>query len=451
MSSVQIEGGIPADVLSRARALSAPSRSGKYISLMNAMTVKLACTDNLPLPEAFAAYAELMGLDDSICIRTIPIRGLCDVLESDGEVLALLEAGGRHFECRTPRIVGPGSSPILRGRLRRVVAGRISNAVVHGRTGAFLRNNELVMDVQRDELDAVPNELAFDPVIFHREKGNATYLEDSHPGRIRHLHKAWSLLGKSSHAFGHWTVEQLIPFIAGKDLAEFQGLPLLVDEDIPPQHFQSLEIIGEGRFEIIKVARGERVSIDELYVITNFPFAPHLLKMDQHIDASYLVYAADAVAGVFTNAAAVFDTTQNTSASLPDKLFWARPLDRYRKISNHEAIEDFIAGLGCKKFYPEQLGFGEQIRLIRAAKRIVVQNGSASHGLFFARPGTEVVMLSHPALPFMALYAEMLAQLGIDFKVVTGPFTRKGETYLDQSDYEIPLQRLAQVIGRWSE
>lgn len=145
------------------------------------MKVKLPWTGHTPVSEAFAAYAELMGLDDAVSIRTLPIRGLCDVLESEGDVLALIEPGGRHFECRAPRIVGPENSPLFSGKTRRVVAGHIDNAVVHSGTGAFIRNGELVMDVQRDELEAVPNELAFDPVIFDRKESMAVYLENSHP------------------------------------------------------------------------------------------------------------------------------------------------------------------------------------------------------------------------------------------------------------------------------
>lgn len=417
---------------------------------MDAMKVKLACTAHLPVPEAFSVYAGLMGLDDSIGIRTIPIRGLCDAIEKDGEMLALIEPGGRHFECRAPMVIGPANTSSLGGRIRRVVAGRIDNAIVHSRTGAFTRNGELVMDVQGDELDAVPAELAFDPVIFDRQGGMATCLDDSHPGRLRHMREAWSLLGINSVSFGHWIVEQLLQFIAGMDIPEFQGVPLLVDENIPPQHLQSLELLGAGRFQIVTVPRGQRVAVESLYVVTNFPFAPHLLRTDRGVDASHFVCGMDTVARLFAKAGARVDALLESPASSPrGKLFWARVTGRHRKIDNFAPVESYLSQLGCVKYYPEQLEFGDQVRLIRSADRIVVQNGSASHALLFARPGTEVVMLSHPALPFMAIYAEILAQLGIDFRIVTGPFTRKGETYLDQSDYEIPLQRLAEVIGHW--
>lgn len=452
MDSTHFESRIPIELLSQVRELSAPAREGKSITLMNAMKVKLACTNHMPESEAFAAYAQLMGLDCAVSTRPLPIRGLCDVLESEGEVLALVEPGGRHFKCRATRIVGPGSSPSLSGTIRRVVAGRIDSAVVHSRTGAFVRNGELVMDVQRDELEGVPTELAFDPVIFTHHGRVATYLEDQNSLRLRHLPKAWSLLGINSVSFGHWMIEQMLQFIAGMNLPEFQGVPILIDEGIPPQHLQSLECIGEGRFEIIEVPRGQRIAIDSLYIVTNFPFAPHLLKEDQKIDPSYFVSAMDTIAQMVAKVGALFDMTHNTEKpSKCEKLFWARPTDRHRKIDNHLAIESYISDLGCVKFYPETLKFPDQIRLIRAAKRIVVQNGSASHGLFFARPGTEVVMLSHPALPFMALYAELMAQLNIDFLVLTGPISRKGQTYLDQSDYEIPLERISQVIGHWAQ
>lgn len=452
MVALHLEDRIPPALLAQARKLAAPARQGKPISLLNAMKVKLACSSHLPIPEAFEAYAELMGLDDAVGIRTLPLRGLCELLESEGEVLAEIETGGRRFECRAPRIIGPGASPALAATVRHVVAGRIDNAVVHSRSTAILRGDELIMDFQGDELDAIPNELSYDPVILHRSGQRVTYLDDRHSGRLRHLPEAWSLLRFNSVSFGHWMVEPLLQFICAKDLPAFQKVPLLVDEDIPPQHLQSLEAIGGGRFEIIQVRHGERIAVDRLYMALTFHFIPHHATIDQGIDPSPFVAAMDTAARLFAKAGAELDESLGKStASTEDKLFWARRTDRYRRIDNHEVIEGYIADLGCEKHYPEQLEFSEQVRLIRAAKRIVVQNGSASAGLLLARPGTEVVMLSHPSLPFMALYAELMAQLGIDFSVVTGAFTRKGESYLDRSDYEIPLERLIQVIGHWAE
>ena len=120
-----------------------------------------------------------------------------------------------------------------------------------------------------------------------------------------------------------------------------------------------------------------------------------------------------------------------------------------RRITNISEVEAYLGAQGFSAFFPEQHSFDEQVRTVREARNIVTQSGSNMHALFLVRPGTRVCYLTHPFFPTIALFAELLRQLDIAMKLVSGPFEKKTEPYLDQSDYSVPLDRLAPVIEGW--
>jgi capsular polysaccharide biosynthesis protein len=136
----------------------------------------------------------------------------------------------------------------------------------------------------------------------------------------------------------------------------------------------------------------------------------------------------------------------------PEKeTFIARPSTFHRRITNFDEIEGWLESQGFSVFFPEQHSFGEQVRRVRESRNIVIQNGSAAHALLLARRKTKACYLSHPAFPIISLLAELLKNLDVDMKIVSGPFETKREPYLDQSDYRIPLDRLKPTIERWME
>jgi len=61
------------------------------------------------------------------------------------------------------------------------------------------------------------------------------------------------------------------------------------------------------------------------------------------------------------------------------------------------------------------------------------------------------LLSTHPAFPIVALLAEMLRHVDVEIKIVSGPFERKTEPYLDQWDYRIPLDRLKPAIDGWMD
>ncbi|MDD9718292.1 glycosyltransferase family 61 protein [Dinoroseobacter sp. PD6] len=429
-------------------------------SLMNAMRAKCDLAARLPMDEAFEVFCALSELDAAHALRRRPLCDLGAVLEAEAaEPVIVLNPGGEPRVNRAPEIHGPGHVPELRNTGRRILAGWLEDATVFARSALVARGEELLRDAQHDELTSLPEELAFDPVVFRRTgAAEVAFIEDTGPGRCLHLPRALSLLGINADSFGHWMLEQLPRFLATRALLGAATPPLLVDADIPAQHAEALRFFGgEDGPEIIEVPRGLRVRVDRLFCVLDWAYAPHLITTDEGLDVSKVHAVVPWVAGVYAQAGARADAriAELGVAVAPQirvqrRVFWARKPARHRSIANWEALRDRLDGLGYVTVFPEEMGFAAQVATLRAADRIVVQNGSGSLGLPLARPGTRVLYLSHPEMSRFAWQSEAFACLGFDLRVLSGPFTERSQPWVDQSNYEIEMP-VAEAALAWME
>jgi hypothetical protein len=443
---------LPASVPEADRAwlahLAAERAAGRPARHIDALRAKRLLANHLPRAEAFGAFRRVLGLDLDVGLRRLPLMGLFEALREAGTVVAMFHEVGPQFTCRAPRIVGPGRIPPLTGRPRNVFAGVLPHATVFSRSAAILQGDGLIFDIQPGELDAVPAELAFDPVVFRREGHEVLALDDRAPAREIVLDRAWSLMGINSIHFGHWSIEYLAQFLTGRDLPGFAAAPVLIDAGMPPQHRQSLEALAPQGLRLIEVAPGMRVRVGQLQVVSNWAYCPHHILTDHgRWDPSVFVGAFDKAAAIYRAAGAELERRHGV---IPSRgLFWARDNTRHRGIANHGEVSALLEERGFESQLPETLPFAEQIARLRGADRIVVQNGSALHGLLFGRPGTRLCYLSHPALPLFALVHEALAQLDQQVTVLTGPMPDPVPGYVERSGYEIPLDRLRGFLDNW--
>lgn len=430
--------------------LAAARVAGRPVRLLDAMQAKRLLAAHLPPETAFAAARPLLDLDAGVGLRRLPLMGLLDAVHETGTLVAMFHEAGPPFTCRPPRVVGPGRIPALTGRPRSVFAGLLPRATVFARSAAIVQDGRLILDTQPGELDAVPAELAFDPQIFRREGAEVLALDDRAPAREIALERAWSLMGINSIHFGHWSIEYLLQFLTGRDLPGFAAAPVLIDAGMPAQHRQSLEAFAPPGLRLIEVPAGTRVRVEALQVVANWAYCPHHITTDhQGWDPSVFVGAFDKAAAVYRAAGAALERHQGAIAA--PGLFWARDNARHRAIANHAEVTALLAARGFAAHLPETMPFAEQIARLRGAHHVVVQNGSAAHGLFFGRAGTQVCYLSHPSLPLFALVAELLQQQGQQVTVLTGPMAAPAAGYVERTGYEIPLDRLARFLDNGAD
>jgi hypothetical protein len=435
--------------IKQAYEIGAPARAGEPLSLGDAWNIKRILLGVMPHHEAFEAYREVLNLGPHVRLKPRRLKGLLEAAKSNAVDLHILHEGGRRAICEPPEVIGPGVAPRIEGVSRTVVIACFGDAVVHSRSGVVELGSELLLDFQRDELDSVPIDLAYDPVVFDRNNYDVAAIVDDRPISNVRLERAWSLLGVF-RGFGHWMIEVLAQFLAAHEIDSLEGVPLLIDAQMPPQHRESLELLGRGRFPIIEVPRWTRVQVGRLWIAANWFYSPYLPTTDQGLDPRHYAAPMHDMASSYRSAARILDQSLNTETS-KDNIFLARPSASYRRIINMAEIESFLKSHGFSTIFPENHSFAEQMRIIRGARNIVIQNGSATLGLLLARPGTKACYLSHPALPWVSMPAQLLKELGVDMKIVIGPFEQKTAPYVDRSDYRIPLDRLNQTLEEWMD
>jgi len=108
---------------------------------------------------------------------------------------------------RAPEVIGPGDIPRIEGMTRTVFVACFENAVAHSRSGAIQLGSELCFDIQGDELDRVPVDMAFDPLVFSRDGREIGAIIDERAATTIKLDHAWSLMGVNTVSFGHWMIE----------------------------------------------------------------------------------------------------------------------------------------------------------------------------------------------------------------------------------------------------
>jgi hypothetical protein len=436
--------------LKEAFEIGAGARAGGALSLMAELRMKHLLQEALQSEAAFDAYREALNIGPAVRVERRRIGALLDAAKAEASELHIFHQGGEHVLCKPPQIVGPGTAPQIEGVSRTVFAACFQNAIAHSRSGAIELGAALCFDIEREELDSLPVDMVFDPLVFGRNGHEVEAIIDRRATTTIKVDRAWSLMGINSVSFGHWMIEGLLQFIGVLKNLKLEGMPILIDQQMPPQHRESLELLGRGGFPIIEVPRWLRVEARQLWRASNWFYSPHLLLTDQGLDPGHLVMPMSEVADLYRFAAKILDEVSAVGGH-EKQTFVARTSSRHRRIANFSEVEAFLQSQGFSLVFPEQHSFGEQIRTVRESHNIVVQSGSAAHSLLLARPGTKACYLTHPAFPIIALFSELMKHVEVEMKIVSGPFEMKVEPYLDQSDYRIEVDRLKQALEGWME
>ncbi len=112
------------------------------------------------------------------------------------------------------------------------------------------------------------------------------------------------------------------------------------------------------------------------------------------------------------------------------KIYLARRSTLHRKLINCAEIETIVDESGFDIVYPEDLSFGEQVKLVRSARYVLGPDGSALFLLFLARPGTRAAFLCHEDIVEYPPMTAVIEAVGCDVPwspVLTPACTKSGD------------------------
>jgi hypothetical protein len=341
------------------------------------------------------------------------------------------------------RVFGSGHQPRLEGRTRTVFHAVLDDAVVSGKSDLVLTEREALLDYQRDELGKVPLDLDVDPVVVEAGSEEVSLVVDAGASESEALDVAMPLVGVQTYNFGHWLMQFLPRVLACQDRPGFADVVLLIDRQMPPQHVEALRWLVGANHPVRALGLGEAVRVRRLWTCSNPVYTPLFPQRGSSAARDLMVVDGQAFGGLLARAGARSDGAVAGSAR---RIFLARKSSQHRAMVNKREVEEWFAARGFEIHDFGELGFGEQLALVRGADVIVGPSGSSLMMTFFAGPGTRIGILNNPFLQDHEWYAAVAAGLGQRLSVLTGPVVADDQYYDYRAAYTIDVDGLGPFL-----
>lgn len=329
-------------------------------------------------------------------------------------------------------------------RTRAVFSCVVPDAVVSSKSDFILAGGAALLDYQHDELHKVPIDLCVNPIVFAPEADEASFLIAARARGGESMSSAFSLVGVNSYNFGHLLGEFLPKLLALRGRPGFASVPILVDEQMPPQHREAIELFAEPGQSIVVLRRGDAVSVGKLWtcsMVTNISLAP---KPGTNDSVPLLALDGEAFASLIAKAEAQLEAIEPAG---PRRIYLTRKDSQQRRLVNRAEVEAWFADHGFEIVDLEQLPFAEQIALARGAEVIAGPDGSSLQISFFASSGTAIGILNNPYLEDHRFYALACQHLGQRLRILTGEVVWEHPGYRKFSDYRIDVAVLPDLLA----
>jgi capsular polysaccharide biosynthesis protein len=384
---------------------------------------------------AALAFATMAGKSPASEVGSFRLTSLRDFARSDARVYEELFAS-RTVEMPPARVFGADRKPSAEAETRTMFFAVLEDAVVSSMSNLLVKGDSALLDYQDDELERFPVDLSPDPLVFGEAEDSVTLLIDETAASAPPLEQAFPLVGPNSSAFGHLLLEFLPKVLACRDRPGFDSVPLLIDEDMPPQHREAFELFLGPEHPIEELKRGEAVRVKRLWTCS----MPHYLPLGH--DSSAPV-DGDAFAELIERARS--GAVGRPTRQGPRRLYLTRRRSLPRKLVNRDEVEAWFSARGFEILDFEELSFADQIELARGAELMVGPEGSSLLMSLFAGPGTRIGWLSTPYVDTWGAYQLISRSLGQHLLALTGePVNESPDP--GKSDYRIEVESLPDFL-----
>lgn len=361
-----------------------------------------------------AGLAILMGEiahgEPPAAIARLPVVSLHDHARGQGAAFEIIGAP-RLVRMRLPRIIGAMLEAPLEGTSRAVFTCVLKDAVVTGKSNAVVASNALLLDFQGDERERLPAHVDFNFQVLEDGQATVAVLPARPAGPA--IPEALKLTGVETSNFGHWTMEYMFQLWACMKHPDFEGVPVVIDAQMPPQHREALEFFaGPGR-QVLTVAMGENLSVARLWTCSKVVYWPGGEVQPAPDTERTVIELADAdlLARMLLDLQPRLDSVLEEGLP-PVKLYLTRNSGQARPLEGRAEVERFFGQRGFTVVDPASLTFANQLRLLRRASAVVLQAGSAVYSLLYCRPGARIGYFPTDDPPALECVHEVFQRLG---------------------------------------
>lgn len=367
-----------------------------------------------------------------------PVRTVPDWAALTG--LAMLDAGEvEEIPFKNPHIWGSPANPQTKIALsNKPYVADITNARIFSNSSLILTaDGTALSDTGGHPKFGHYVSFAYESAVLAQQAGKV--LLNLSEFKTREIEGGIFLSGLASSAFGHWLPEFLPKLEFLQHHPDFADLPIIVDAQMPPSHFDHLQRLTSN--PLILLQANESLICQRLLVAPSPAFLPvELFPNDIPLHE---------LPGLSLRAMRFLQGHQplgNTPVR-EKRLFLARKNMKWRRLLNEPEIADDLATLGFETVFMEELTVREQIELFGQAQWIVAPNGSALLNIVFADPTVKLLVLTQPNLHNWGTFQGPIDALGYQSICVPGNYaTAEGNKH---SDYQIPIEHIRQALFDW--
>jgi capsular polysaccharide biosynthesis protein len=230
----------------------------------------------------------------------------------------------------------------------------------------------------------------------YNQKGDLiTYGPDNHitvqykqsPGPV--IEAGILLSGVYSFNYYHWLFDFLSRFWIIDQFPEYNDLPLIIDDNLHSNLYESLDMVNTHKRPIIPIRYGMGYTIKNLIIPSKLAFMPQNLK--GNIPLSYRYDAVSPIAVTYLREKLGVERRMQAHP-MKTRLYISRRKAKYRKLQNEHKIERIFKQYNFSVVQPELMSFREQLDLFSSAEIIAGATGSGLANILFA-PSSVRVML----------------------------------------------------------
>ena len=348
----------------------------------------------------------------------------------------------REVVVAAPAVHGGRTLASIRGRTRSVFRCVLEDVVVSGKSNLLLISDCALMDYQGDEISRVEINFDADPIVLAAKGNRLTILDSAEPSRLPQLGRAFTLVGVHTWNYGHWIFEFLFQVWACMDKPGFRDLPLLIDQQMPPQLREALEFFLGASHPIVVMAPGTSVRVGQLWTCSKIAYWPAGERPGSAPAPEAEIADTRALAELVNRLGPRLDAAPPAPPDTARRIYLQRHDTQNRRISNRVEVEAWFKSQGFEIIDLGAISFAQQLARLRAADIVVGPDGAAFYGLLFARPGTRIGMLAQPLLEGYEWWNQMFTELGHRVLLLRGDMHRLNPHYRSQSDFTVNVTEL---------
>ncbi|HYE38411.1 MAG TPA: glycosyltransferase family 61 protein [Ramlibacter sp.] len=217
--------------------------------------------------------------------------------------------------------------------------------------------------------------------------------------------------GRCSPNYFHWLVEYLGRAYILARSEYLEGVPLIVDADMFPQEFESLQAVLPG-WPIHKLHKGTLLKVNHLHIPSIATFHPDSVRIPFWQGAGVCV---ETLAFLRERILRHYGIEPATPWR---KVFIARRSGR--NITNTDEVEQVMVDNGFEVVDTAALSLEQQVRLFQEARIVAGGMGAAFTNLIFCSPGARVLALSSPFTKRFCMQSNLAGFAGCSYLVLAG-------------------------------